>query len=351
MDVKNEIKRLWKECFNDSPNWTDLYFDRVFSRGNLLMKYVGRSAASSMQLLPYKFNYMGRELAMSYVSGACTSRRYRGQGFMSGLMRQALDVALKRGDALMALIPASEPLFAYYAKFYFEPVFLIKKEHYTSEHRFHGDDTLSVVINPDEKLLWHYFSQHEKLMNGRVVHSEKDFFNVLWDNAEDGGKVIAATSRNGEIVGLLFCVPEHDELTIKEIMANSPAVAHTLLATAMELYPGLQLTVNSPVGEATQAAQPWGMMRIVNVMTIFQTLAASAPDLSQYVKIIDLDIADNNHIFKIEQGTVEVADGYCGKLTNELDIKTLAGVLFNTTATGELFGLPAVRPSMSLMLE
>lgn len=352
MNRKTDARRLWEECFNDSPNWLDLYFDRVFADDNLLMKYVDGHAASSLQLLPYTFNYMGNKLSAAYVSGACTSRRYRRAGYMAELMRDALKTSFNRGDAIMCLIPASRPLFYYYDKFGFDTVFFIKEERYTPVHPFHPSRLLRIVEDPETHEVYEYYHFKELEMNGRILHSANDFDNIVWDNREDDGRLLAVKDPDGAIKGFLVCVPgEENDLVVKELIVDNDDASNTLLEYAKHLFPDREIVVDKPLDNKQTTGEARAMLRIINVLTVLDTVAAKNPQIEQYIKISDPEIESNNHIFHIAGGRVDITDGYSGRLTNEVDIKTLAGVLFNTPATGELFGLPATRPSMSLMLE
>lgn len=348
MDIRNEIKRLWQTSFNDRPNWIELYFERVFDPKNVLIVRQHEQLVSCMSLIPYKFNYQGSTLPMSYVSGACTDRCHRNAGNMTALMGTALKHSYDRGDDLMALIPANRPLFFFYDKFGFATVFFIKEERYTSLHTFKFTGEFSEISDHDQ--IYDFLHREELKINGRILHSRKDFDNILWDNETDGGKILAIGNK-GHAEALAIVVPKDDETVVKELLAVNENAGRAMLASAKSHFPDTDIVVEAHIKDNERPVEARGMLRIINAYEVLTAIAKNNPAISQTFKISDNYIRENNHIFIIDGGKVTVNDEWKGKIDTEMDIKTMAEVLFNTHATGSLFGVPSVRPSMSLMLE
>lgn len=348
MDTKNEIKRLWSENFNDRPNWIELYFNRVFNPDNALILRRHEEPVSCMQLIPYGFNYQGAVLKASYVAGACTGKKYRKAGNMTKLMGEALEFSYERGDDVMILIPADRPLYFYYDKFDFATVFYIKEERYTSLHTFKMTPGFEII--DDEDTIFNFLQREEAKIEGRVLHTREDFENILWDNESDGGSVIAI-GHDGHVEAVAFAVPSEDGAIVKELMFLTAEARETILGKVKELFPDKDIIVEARVIDDERPIESRGMLRILNVYSLLQAIAGKNPSLSQVLKISDTRLAYNNHIYVMDWGDVRIADDWTGKIDTEMDIKTMAEVLFNTHATGNLFGLPSSRPSMSLMLE
>ena len=93
MSKKDLIRRVWNECFNDSPEYTDMYFSRIYTDDDALLEVAedGRPV-SILQVHPYTMLFHGAEAQLGYICGAATARKYRGRGHMSRLMLQALDL-------------------------------------------------------------------------------------------------------------------------------------------------------------------------------------------------------------------------------------------------------------------
>ena len=77
MTTKDEVKTLWKLCFNDSDEFTDLYFKmRYKDEVNRVIREDGK-IISALQMIPYPMTFCGEVISTSYISGACTHPDYR----------------------------------------------------------------------------------------------------------------------------------------------------------------------------------------------------------------------------------------------------------------------------------
>lgn len=341
---------MWDENFNDSPNWTDLYFEKAFSQDSALVIEHENRPVSCLSLFHYDFRYSGRMLKAGYVSGACTSPRHRRAGNMTALMGRALRFAYDRGDAFMCLIPANRNLFYFYDRFGFASVFYIREMRYTSLHNFKPSGINKLSTEQDTEKLYDYYHAKELEMDGRVMHSRKDFNNIVWDNQCDGGKLLSVEN-NGVITAFAATVPSAAEVVVKELMADDGCAEADILDAIKSVYPGKDIVVEGRAVGSEKPIEARGMLRIVDARKVLETLAAANPSVKVSLKITDPLIEENNRLYSIENGKVKVDAAQNVNPDDELDIKTLAEVLFSTSAIGDLFNLPARRPSMALMLE
>jgi GNAT superfamily N-acetyltransferase len=133
------LRRMWKICFDDSDEFTDLYFSRKYRTENTLVLLCGGELVSSLQMLPYTIRFYGEDLPFYYLSGLCTLPGYRSRGFMKQLMNAAHIEMARRGIPLSVLIPAEGELYRFYEKFGYEQVFeaggeLIPLQQLLAEH-------------------------------------------------------------------------------------------------------------------------------------------------------------------------------------------------------------------------
>ena len=71
--MKEKVKALWKLCFDDSDQFIDMYFRlRYKSEINVVIES-GNEVISALQMLPYPMSFCGKQVATSYISGACVS--------------------------------------------------------------------------------------------------------------------------------------------------------------------------------------------------------------------------------------------------------------------------------------
>ena len=121
--TKQEVRRMWKSCFNDSDEFLDLYFSEKYRNENTLIYFEENQAVASLQMLSYQFTFCGDEIPVSYVSGACTLHKYRNCGCMKKMMTAAFSLMHKRDILISILIPAEAWLYDYYTQYGYETVF------------------------------------------------------------------------------------------------------------------------------------------------------------------------------------------------------------------------------------
>ena len=112
-----EVIRLWKDCFEDTEEFIQLYFERKYKGENtLLYRIVEGEALGALQMLPYPMTYAGSCIDISYISGACTIAKARNEGIMKRLLLRAFEEMGKRNVVMSTLIPQEAWLFDYYRR-------------------------------------------------------------------------------------------------------------------------------------------------------------------------------------------------------------------------------------------
>ena len=122
-NTEQQIRQMWKICFDDSDEFMDLYFSEVYRNENTLIYFEENQAVASLQMLPYRFTFYGEEIPVAYISGVCTLPEFQHRGYMSKLMTAAFELMHEREIPLSILIPAEAWLYDYYAQFDFVKVF------------------------------------------------------------------------------------------------------------------------------------------------------------------------------------------------------------------------------------
>lgn len=347
MDKQAEMKRLFNAGFKESAEWTDWYFNHVFNPDNALIGYANGQPVSGLMLDRYDLRLGNQSVGMGYISCATTLRSARGQGHMRRLVNDALMEAASRGDALVSLIPASERLYFYYDRFDFATIFYADELRYTSCHQFHINPGL-IETNPS----YDGFHTLETERRARVMHSRSNFENILTDNALDNGEVIfLADKGDGDIRAALFAVNGNEAVKVKDIMARDEAAMESALGVLRGRVGERMMIIDAAPGDNPAMLSSHGMGRIVNVRQILQTLATEVPKTEQVIRVHDRIISDNDAIFIIHNGTVERTATTMRRVTLDVNVDTLAEIIFNSQRVGDVFGLPSFRPAMSLMLE
>ncbi len=55
MSKKEDVRHLWRECFKDSDEYLDMYFDRIYRDSDAMTVSVDNKIVSSLLSQPYKF--------------------------------------------------------------------------------------------------------------------------------------------------------------------------------------------------------------------------------------------------------------------------------------------------------
>lgn len=350
---KDAIKSLWRECFADSDSYVDMYFAQVYRDEDALTIEEEGRVVSSLLLQRHAMNFHGAALPVSYLCGAATTRTMRRHGLMAELMGRALRESYARGDMLCSLIPASDWLFRYYERFGFSPAFYICLERYSSAHPFTHGGIFTEAEVADTDGDYGFFDARMAERPCCVQHTREQFRQILLDNAADGGRALKALDEEGRITGMAFAVPHDDdnEVVVKDVLATDEDARTAVLRMVHDAFPGRQLAVygyfNAPAG----VMMARGMVRIVNVLSCLEALAAADSHLSLNIRVNDPIIQENSHIYRIAHGKVRIDDSHTGHLDYDVDPEVFASIVFGSPVTARLLSFPSIRPFISLMLD
>ena len=114
--IKEDTRELWKQVFNDSEKFMDLYFNRVYQPKYNITCQINRHVVAALQTLPYTLLYHGSEVKTAYISGVSTHPDFRQQGVADNLMRQAHFDLFYKEVVFATLIPAEKWLYEWYGR-------------------------------------------------------------------------------------------------------------------------------------------------------------------------------------------------------------------------------------------
>ena len=302
MTTKEEVKNLWKLCFDDSDEFINLYFERRYKDEiNMAIRRDGK-VVSALQMIPYPMTLGKWEMEIAYVSGACTHPDYRKQGLMRQLLADAHRQMYERGACLSVLIPAEKNLFDYYSLSGYVSGFYYAKQTYCI-----GDLYPSLLFSvADETDASMCLPEHHRYLVSRmkeypccVQHRRDDFGIIMNDLKLSEGKLLVAR-RGGLVHGLAFCFKENNGLVVKELLADNPVVKDSLLAKAMQIF----LVEDAECwGPSTTDSLYLGMARVICPEKIMALLARKYPDKEMYICIEDDEaIPENNGYYALTKG-------------------------------------------------
>lgn len=358
MSKRDEIKKIWTECFKDPKDYVEMYFDQVY-RDDEAMLLIDQAGApvSSLLLQNYRMSFHGQEPAVSYIAGAATRRSKRGQGYMSRLMVDALKESARRGDMLCSLIPADEALYFFYRRYGFSTVFYTKEQRFTAFHSFpvkgeyhHVDDEMSDDV-------WCAFDRFQHKRKCYVLHSRRDFYNILADLKSDGGDFVVMAKddedKGSEIVSMAWARRVGDMLLVTDVMGEDSDARSAALRQLRGISGDTPILLyGHPDDSMGGRLMPRGMGRFVNVGKALSIIAAADPKFRSRIRVSDDLLPEyNSHTFVVGDGRCEIDDDYAGHLDFDVKIDVFADIVFSSSAIGSIVRFPSVRPMISLMLD
>lgn len=119
----NEIRKLWKQSFDDQDAYMDYYFSNVATRNHIFVAKTDSKIISMVHLNPYTLAETTAGATTykkgGYVVGVATVPEFRKQGIMSILMKHVLAYAAENDYDYIYLMPEKE---IYYKGLGFAPV-------------------------------------------------------------------------------------------------------------------------------------------------------------------------------------------------------------------------------------
>jgi predicted acetyltransferase len=337
---KTQIKELWKECFDDSDEFIDLYFRLRYNNEVSVYFKSANQVITALQMLPYPFTYQGKVCSSSYISGACTHPEYRNIGAMRGLISEAFARMAKKNVAISTLIPADDWLFDYYGSMGYTTIFYChESEVDTSSLPPSTGDTLTT--DEFRKDFYEYYRRNMLKRDCCVQHTERDVRIILADMKIDHGFVVVAL-RERTVVGVAFVYLNEGAFYVADMIAETDRVKLQLLQAVHERDESLKiflLSAPEPDGENT----PLGMVRIIDAHQMLQLYAEKYPDAEMLFYLKDDILSSNSGYYHLFKGKCNKSDkrlqSHLAKLT-KMNMKELAMFLFKDKT-----------PYMSMMMD
>ena len=103
---KDAILNIWTQCFG-----ADMRYQNILTANNYPLEetYVleqGNQVVSILTLLPVEWHGKGETRKGRYVYGVATLPQYRGKGYSTKLMKEALSMLKEQGEDFAVLYPA-----------------------------------------------------------------------------------------------------------------------------------------------------------------------------------------------------------------------------------------------------
>ncbi len=349
---RSDFEEIARQTFREDEPWRRWFFSSVVAEENLhgVTEDGTSRTIATLMMAPYDILYMYARARAGYISYVATRKDGRGRGYAGRLMRKAIREAHRQGLDFLTLIPASRNLYFFYDKFDFATVFYIDEERYTALQPFDGGT--GVAIEPE----YEYLARLEHHFGSGVLHSRRDYDNIMADRAFEAGHAEIAARADDGSMAMLFATWDptrpSGEVTVSSLMSESDAAALTALHELRLRVGERAMTVRRPPVSGIKAyLRPFGMGRIVNTGRVLGFLAAAHPTLHMRIRVYDPLIDANTAVFSLADGKCTRSPWREGRFDLDVRVDTLTSILFSSEKIGDIFNLPTRRPYMALMLE
>jgi len=270
MNRKQQIKDLWQICFDDTEEFIRFYFDKVYKDEQALSIEKDGKVIAALQMIPYRMTWLGQELTVSYISGACTLPEERGKGVMRELLGHAIEKMRQTDVDLTALIPADHSLFEYYRVQGYVEVFDYSLHTFYADKQEDNSSALSFVpLNEDAPAEWFdFFDRKLRERTTCILHSRNDFQNIITDTFIGKGLVTGLLDEQKKPVGIIFSEPNGDKAFVKELVYEDDRVKENLLRHASSLHAVPQILYKTPADFPD--SRKYGMAMVLNTEKMIQ---------------------------------------------------------------------------------
>ena len=337
MSLRNQVRNLWKRCFDDSDAFLDLYFSRVYTEANNFAFSRDEKVVCALQALPFTMQCFGTTLPFAYVSGACTAPELRRQGLMKRLLDKTHSTLhFYKKMPLVALIPASDALRNYYARQGYGDVFVEQHMPVSAPEASPEGITVADVAELSPEL----YALYRRLAGEReaaVVHSEQHMQVVLADTLLSPEAFFVEASDSEGYAGLAVGRVGEEQTVIAELLTTSAAARDALLHAIAAKGQGKPMLLVEPLTTGEPVRK--GMARIVDAKHLLELYAARFPEAELTVHLHDDVVRPNSGYYHVAAGrclhSLKPIDG-----AEEITIGELTTRLFASE-----------HPFMNLMLE
>lgn len=179
---KEELKKIWFECFSDSCEFVDWNFENNYSPENVMLVEDNGKIVSNLHIIPYEIAFSKNVLKGAYISAVATPKEDRGKGYNKMLINKVLDELEKKDIDIAFLVPAIE---GYYEKFGFIKI-AEKTEDTVQGYIPAFDENIKVKDATEEDVLKIYLmaNRRKKLYLKRNLKDTKLILSDLTENTK-----------------------------------------------------------------------------------------------------------------------------------------------------------------------
>ncbi|WP_304341225.1 GNAT family N-acetyltransferase [Metaclostridioides mangenotii] len=305
----DDIKKIWSYCFGDTEKFMDYYFSKRYFKEHNVVVEQDESIISSLQLAPYKINLNGKVYKTSYVVGVSTLPEARGKGFMKSMMNFTLEELYKTGEKVSILMPID---YRIYRRYGYEHCYdqiqynidVNDLRSFRTKGNFHKSNKDHI------KALIDIAADFQLDFNGNTVRGREYFENLFGEIQSDDGNFYIY--ENDGYKGYLVYSFNGDTMLVRELFYKDIDSLKSMMGFIYNHNTQCKkVSISAPIGDKLKLLFdnpkdvdtkfiPFMMGRVIDVRKYFESINVNYGfEGSVNVKVVDNQIKENNHVFKI----------------------------------------------------
>ncbi len=340
---KDKAIELWQEIFiEDGPSLVAYYFDTHIKIDQVVGYLEGDVLVAMAHLNPYQLMWQGCLYNTYYVVGVATKQSHRRQGLMRKMMTWVLRDRYEAGDVFSVLMPIDSRLYDQFGYGFIQDVALykFKYENLNRKKRTVPNEVIDVETSIQLLPIYNTYKKTLTLSQNRGM---RDFEHLLKEVHSENGHVVVVP--DGYVIyydfGDIFvreCIYTSDEGLMNILDYIGSIAGEKPIQWQMPKNNALKHLIPH-IKEHERLEKPFMMARILHVETLLEAMADFLGTC--IIKVIDDQILENNHTYKVE-GQVSITQE-APDIT--LDIESLAQWLFGYDS---LESLASIRPKVMI---
>ncbi|MCH5296978.1 MAG: GNAT family N-acetyltransferase [Ruminococcus sp.] len=225
-----QLKMLWLECFEDTNQAVDLFFDKNWHQMRAFCAKDNDRIVSALYLINAVLN--GQKA--HYLCGASTKVGYRKRNIMSNLIEFALEIAKQDGDKFSTLVPAQASLYEYYARFGYKAECFVEKRMYSRTELLKLDDCSAIENYDFEQLQRIYLENNFLLWNNNYKKFAREYYRLYGVSVICTSDCFALFEENNGCAEVFYAVSANEGVLAKRLIENSNAERFMIFGKAKE---------------------------------------------------------------------------------------------------------------------
>lgn len=225
-----QLKRLWLECFDDTEEAVDLFFDKNWCHMRVFCAKDDKKIVSALYLVDTVLN--GDKA--HYLCGASTKPDYRKRGIMAGLIDFALEAAKQDGDKFSVLMPANLSLYEYYAGFGYKTECSVTKRMYSRNELLAFCDCSAEYNCNFEQLQTVSFKNDFLLWNNEYGEFTRDYYRLYGAGVIFTNDCFAIFEEENSSAEVFYAVSADEAVLARRLLENSSAEYFIIIGKANE---------------------------------------------------------------------------------------------------------------------